>query len=962
MPVTRSLAFALCTVLLLLAALGAPGAGTPGALAAPVNDNFANAIAITTPSGAPGIVAVGDSTGAGTDEVDENNPTCQGSTGSTIWYTWTPGTSGTAVLDVWGSGISDTVLGVYTGSAFPLTEVACSDDAFAVGGGLLSALSFSYAASTTYRIQVGGYNAASGPVVLNMSLGAAIYINDNGSFDTPDSNIDTLEAVRFASGTLGRVLQAGEAARVLNAGAAGVSGADLIHYSPVAFPVSGPAVFGPGIIPVTIADLSATNDTLSAVGAGVIVDGQNTAIVSSCLTVSGTGNHVEGLQVRACVVGIAVAGGGNVLGGSLIPAQRNVIYSNTTSTGAGAIVAGSSNQVIGNFFGTNTAGTAALANDVGVYVQGSGNMVGGGLADQGNLFSGNNSAGIVIQGGSGGHVVKGNRIGTDVTGTYAIPNVGAALFIDRPTNTIGGAAAGEGNLISGNVNQAIYLSGASTSGNVIKGNRIGVNAAGTSPLPNGSGLTIASAPGNIIGGLLPGEGNLIAYSTTGDGVRVEGAAGTGNLLRGNSIHSNSGVGINNASGGNTELSPPNVTSVTSGQVQGLACPNCTVDIYNDDADEGRTYLASATANGAGAFAATISGYTLGFITATATDSGANTSEFSSAFAAPPNADGDGLPDSVDGCPNTPEDYDQWDDGDGCPDSDNDSDGICDPGQASVSCAGSDSGKYCFDPAATLACHIAPASDCRNVAEDYDNFKDTDGCPEPDNDNDGFQDFADNCPGSAAAVGADGMLGSPQDLNHNGVSNGAEGPLTTDDVVKTFEDYDAVLDNDGCHDSPGADFDSDGYTDEAEAGTLFCGNGQNNDPADDAVVDDGCPNGPAAAGVFSEGQLRIGTDAGYPCGGNSWPSDLVSTGGSMNKLDILDIVSFIGPVRRLDKSPPNAAYSPRWDLAPGPTTPFPNHINIVDITTLMNGVPGGPAYPPMLGGLRAFDRVCPLAPQ
>ena len=77
----------------------------------------------------------------------------------------------------------------------------------------------------------------------------------------------------------------------------------------------------------------------------------------------------------------------------------------------------------------------------------------------------------------------------------------------------------------------------------------------------------------------------------------------------------------------------------------------------------------------------------------------------------------------------------------------------------------------------------------------------------------------------------------------------------------------------------------------------------------------------------------------------------------------DIISFIAPVRRLDTSPgPTSNYLPRWDLAPGANFPFPNHISIFDITTMLNGVPGSPAYPPMFGGPRAFLKDCPLAAQ
>jgi Tol biopolymer transport system component len=288
-------------------------------------------------------------------------------------------------------------------------------------------------------------------------------------------------------------------------------------------------------------------------------------------------------------------------------------------------------------------------------------------------------------------------------------------------------------------------------------------------------------------------------------------------------------------------------------------------------------------------------------------------------------DGDSLPDGSDSCPVLAEDFDGFEDTNGCPDPDNDLDSVCDSGQTSISCTGSDNGKQCFDPAGALSC---PTLDCRSIAEDIDAFKDADGCPEPDNDNDGMPDGTDECPGTDSLAGADGMLGSPQDVNHNGVSDGAEGPLTTDDSpgAFAFEDYDLVLDGDGCHDSPGEDFDGDGYADDDEA-------------------------------------LKIGTNAGYPCGYDGWPSNVWDASPSDNKLDVQDIISFIAPVRRLDTSPnqnPPSNYLPRWDLAPGANFPFPNHISIFDITTMLNGVPGSPAYPPMFDGPRAFGKECPLA--
>lgn len=176
---------------------------------------------------------------------------------------------------------------------------------------------------------------------------------------------------------------------------------------------------------------------------------------------------------------------------------------------------------------------------------------------------------------------------------------------------------------------------------------------------------------------------------------------------------------------------------------------------------------------------------------------------------------------------------------------------------------------------------------------------------------------------------------------------------SDDSVLTFEDDDGVLDGDGCHDSPGEDFDGDGFTDDAEAGMLLCLNALNDDAPDDAVANDGCPGGPPQAGAFSEAQISLGTNAGYPCGFNSWPADLWDQPPlSANKITVQDLTAFLAPAYRLNTSPGHPNFNARWDLYPGKGI-FANTINAQDLTVLVT------LFPPMLNGARALNGpVCP----
>ncbi|MBX3157867.1 MAG: OmpA family protein [Deltaproteobacteria bacterium] len=116
---------------------------------------------------------------------------------------------------------------------------------------------------------------------------------------------------------------------------------------------------------------------------------------------------------------------------------------------------------------------------------------------------------------------------------------------------------------------------------------------------------------------------------------------------------------------------------------------------------------------------------------------------------PGDADGDGILDPDDKCPNEPEDKDGFEDEDGCPDDDNDHDGIADKIDACPNEPEDRDGFEDDDGCPELDNDkdgLADSIDvCPNEPEDKDGFEDDDGCPDPDNDKDGILDKDDKCP-------------------------------------------------------------------------------------------------------------------------------------------------------------------------------------------------------------------------
>ncbi|MDX1546046.1 MAG: T9SS type A sorting domain-containing protein [Rhodothermales bacterium] len=384
------------------------------------------------------------------------------------------------------------------------------------------------------------------------------------------------------------------------------------------------------------------------------------------------GTDAAGTGALANDSGVSIDGGaqGNTVGGAAGGA-RNVVSGNTEY---GLLITGGgtdANTVSGNYIGTNATGTGALANDVGLRVEAGAenNVVGGTTASARNVVSGNTEEGIEITGtGTAGTAIQGNYIGTTVSGTAPLPNtVGVRLSGGATNATLGGTAAAVRNVISGNTTYGVRITGGGTGGHTVRGNYIGTNAAGTGALGNGQhGVFIdASASSNTVGGAVAGAGNRIAFNGQ-DGLAITGAGSLGNAVLGNRFFDNAGIGIDLGDDGataNDALDPdagPNrlqnhpeidgaviddgglllVTYAVSSS-SGNSTYNLRVDFFETDSaqDEGDVFVGTDTYS-LGEFpgqvtaalgAAASLGVGLGdHLVATVTDNAGNTSEFTTA--------------------------------------------------------------------------------------------------------------------------------------------------------------------------------------------------------------------------------------------------------------------------------------------------------------------------------------------
>jgi hypothetical protein len=364
------------------------------------------------------------------------------------------------------------------------------------------------------------------------------------------------------------------------------------------------------------------------------------------------GNVDDGIEIESpmTIIGDTLTEGRNIISGN---GDRGIQIQDSLAI---------NNKIIGNLIGTDITGTAVVGN-IGKGIQiryAKNNIVGGTTADESNVISGNYDGIEILDPSSTGNIIQGNLIGTDINGTVVLGNTEEGIEFDNAAQCIiGGDIIGAGNVIAGSGAYGITIKHPGATGNIVKGNFIGIDRNASVELPNyGYGIYIDDfASGNEIGG---NSGNIIAYNLD-NGICLSNSAGSDNLISTNLIFANSGLGIdlnedsvtvNDLGDGDTgpnnlqnypvldsaiirnenlEIygrlnSNPNITF----HIEFFTNMKCDTSNYG----EGQFYLDTTSvttdANGNRSFVVSTSstGLVGQFISSTATDSSNNTSEFS----------------------------------------------------------------------------------------------------------------------------------------------------------------------------------------------------------------------------------------------------------------------------------------------------------------------------------------------
>lgn len=257
---------------------------------------------------------------------------------------------------------------------------------------------------------------------------------------------------------------------------------------------------------------------------------------------------------------------------------------------------------------------------------------------QGNLTLDASNAGVILDGSQiFGGWIAGLQIGSDgntIQGLQVSNFSGAGIAISNGAHnlvggdrSVGAGPYGQGNLIVKN-DVGVGMWGSRTSSNTIVGNLIGSDATDANDLGNYNvGVAILEgASNNIIG-----PDNIIAHNS-GAGIDVRNFPDSlHNTFTQNSIHDNgeNGIAVQASSIGKVTAPVLLDFDLQAGTLTGVACANCTVEIFSDSYDEGEIYEGQTVADSAGVFTFNKgSSFAGAHLTAATTETDGSTSSYS----------------------------------------------------------------------------------------------------------------------------------------------------------------------------------------------------------------------------------------------------------------------------------------------------------------------------------------------
>jgi len=352
-------------------------------------------------------------------------------------------------------------------------------------------------------------------------------------------------------------------------------------------------------------------------------------------------NFLQGTSNAGIIIGVNSDGNNDTDEGNLISCNGDngvFLWRTNNSRVSGNIIGFNKNGTgtgFGNGFRIGVNGVLVTANSFNNTIGTNGD----GIADnlEVNRIGNNAGRGILIASESDNNVVAGNFVGIDATNANAGNGNSGIEILPGSNNRIGTNGDGisdalERNIVCFNGVDGIRIVGdifggfpSSSNNNIIAGNSIGTDAAGTLVAGNvGFGIAILSnnnesVNNNIIGTNEDGngddvEGNLIANNSKGIVINNPFGSSThnGNRISRNSIYNNTQLGIDLSNDGITandngdgDTGPNDLMNfpfITRANVQGgalvvsgIAPANSIIEFYIADASglEGRTYLFTA---------------------------------------------------------------------------------------------------------------------------------------------------------------------------------------------------------------------------------------------------------------------------------------------------------------------------------------------------------------------------------